>query len=104
MPSSCHNHRWLLAELDGILSGIAADGVIRIEELRYLEYWLHLSQDVIELFPYSFLARLAADVLRDEVVTTAESEEMLAMIRAWSRSWPEEAGLRETVTTESEAL
>jgi hypothetical protein len=102
--SSKHNHLWLLAELEGILSGIAADGVIRVEELRYLEYWLHLSRDCSGLFPYSFLERVVEEILDDGVITTAESQEMLAVIRAWSRSWPEDAGPRETVATESGAL
>lgn len=102
--SSRQDHWWLLAELEGILSGIAADGVILIEEVQYLEYWLRLADEHGALFPYSFLNRVVADVLEDGVVTAAESREILDVIRAWSRSWPEDTGPREIITTESDAI
>ena len=97
-------HIWLLTELEGILSGIAADGIINLEELQYLRYWLLLTQDYRELFPYSFLEVLVTEILEDGVVTPAESEEMRAFISAWSRSSHKEHGVREAFVTESRAL
>ena len=93
-----------MAELDGILSGIAADGIILFEEITYLEYWLNLTDDYSAMFPYSFLNRVVADVLADGVLTAAESKEILDVIHAWSRSWPGNTGLRKNITTQGEAL
>jgi len=74
---------WSLAELEGILSGIAADGIVVEEEVRYLEFWLELHEDYHGYFPFSLFFTLIKKVLEDGIVTRVELEEILSLIQSW---------------------
>ena len=66
--------------LDGILKGIASDGIVTDEECRSLRIWLYDNIYLMGHFPFDKLMSTLDEVLLDGVVTTEESEYVYKII------------------------
>lgn len=70
--------------LAGLAAGIAADGVVKLEEAQFLRQWIesqmaHLDDPVINL-----LYQRISVMLQDNVIDAEESAELLETLRAFS--------------------
>jgi hypothetical protein len=70
----------LLHELEGLLQGIQADGVISAPEVLRLRRWLAENEPYAWRHPFSELTTHLERVLADGVITTDECEDLLFVI------------------------
>jgi|SRR6056297_328527 len=72
-----------LVQLEGILAGISADGIIVAEEVRYLSYWLSLQDDLEAYFPLNLIIEEIYIILDDGIVTGEEARVLNNQIQSW---------------------
>lgn len=70
----------LAHELEGILTGISADGVVNEAESNRLANWLLANQEFEDVHPFSELARHVRAALEDGTVTHEECEDLLFVV------------------------
>lgn len=73
-----------MQRLQGILSGIAADGKITVAELKGLNEWLYEHEHLKTCWPYDELEALIIAVLKDGVIDDAEHAALLAFFREFT--------------------
>lgn len=76
----------LAHELEGILIGIAADGVINADETARLRAWLDENAQFVDISPFAGLVELLQRALADGVLTYAESQDLLFVTRRYTTS------------------
>ena len=62
--------------LNGILRGISSDGVITLEECLRLKKWLYENDYLKGHYPFDKIIELLKEVLKDNVITTDESNQL----------------------------
>lgn len=87
-------------ELLGLLSGIAADGVLKQQEITKLCDWLDANAEVCNEWPASLLVSRLNTVLKDGVITPEENAYLLETIKDVSGQRFEETGLAHGMSTE----
>lgn len=87
-----------LTELNGIISGILADGVVNDAEIWYLQGWLACMADLLPVFPVSLLSQTIQHIVSDGVVSQTELETVKAMLRCFSTYAAPQSGTRQTGT------
>jgi hypothetical protein len=70
----------LAHELEGLLDGIRADGIINDLERGRLERWLQANQPYVHMAPFSELARHVERALQDGQLTLDECEDLLFVL------------------------
>lgn len=70
--------------LFGILDGIACDNVINEHELDTLLNWLKSHMHLMGVYPFDNILATVTDILRDGVITRAESDDLIATIRRFT--------------------
>jgi hypothetical protein len=70
----------LAHELEGLLDGIRADGIINDLERTRLERWLQSNQPYAHMAPFSELARHVERALQDGQLTLEECEDLLFVV------------------------
>jgi hypothetical protein len=70
----------LLHELEGLLHGITADGVINDQEVQRIRRWLLENEPYTWLHPFSELSGHLETVLADGVITADETDDLLFVI------------------------
>jgi len=78
----------LLHELEGLIVGVQADGVITPAEVSRLGRWLAENELYASIHPFSELKTHLEQVLADRAITTDECEDLLFAIRKLTRSNP----------------
>jgi len=73
-------------QLHGVMSGIAADGVIKTIEAEYLQRWMKTNSDLVEIWPFNAINKKLTDYLEDGVIDERESNEFIKYINAWTPS------------------
>lgn len=76
-PGAGHIGFRLAHELEGILTGIRADGVIHQAETERLRRWMDVNQPYVHLRPFSELSLHAARALADGVLTMDECDDLI---------------------------
>lgn len=71
-----HNRDKLFANLISIIDGIVADGVVRDEEILYLDTWLLEANQVIRNGVIKSLSARVSDILADGVITEEERQDL----------------------------
>ncbi|MBJ8705000.1 BRCT domain-containing protein [Citrobacter freundii] len=71
-----HNRDKLFANLISIIDGIVADGVVRDEEVLYLDTWLLEANQIIRNGVIKSLSARVSDILADGVITEEERKEL----------------------------
>lgn len=66
-----------MQRLQGLLGGIAADGVISAEELRALQSWMEENSHLRTCWPYDELSALITSVLSDGILDPKEHDQLL---------------------------
>lgn len=89
----------LAHELDGLLTGIAADGVINAEETARLKAWLDANSAFADVRPFSELARHVEHALRDGVLTLEECADLLFVTGKYTTVNPYFDALRAGIQT-----
>ena len=74
----------LAHELEGILTGIAADGVINADETARLRAWLDENAQFIDISPFAGLVEQLQRALADGVLTYEESQDLLFVTRRYT--------------------
>lgn len=74
----------LAHELEGLLQGISADGVITEEETVRLRRWLDDNASFALIHPFQEIDTHLTRVLSDGVVTTDECEDLLFVVRKYT--------------------
>ena len=74
----------LAHELEGILAGIAADGVINADETARLRAWLDENARFVDISPFSGLVEHLQRALADGVLTYEESQDLLFVTRRYT--------------------
>lgn len=74
----------LAHELDGLLSGISADGVINADETARVRRWLEANEPYADVRPFSELAGHLTHALSDGVVTPEECADLLFVVRKYT--------------------
>ena len=69
-----------LNELNGIIEGIVCDSVINEDEVRNLNNWLNNNKQLRGITVYDNIALIVTKVLKDNIVTSDEQEELLRLI------------------------
>jgi len=87
-------------ELLGLLSGIAADGVLKQEEIVKLCDWLEINAEVCNEWPANLLASRINAVLKDGLITPEENTYLLETIKDMSGHRFEETALAHGMSTE----
>jgi hypothetical protein len=75
-----------LAELNGIVSGILADGVVNDAEIWYLDGWLRCMTDLLPVFPVSLMSQTIHHIVSDGVVSRTELATLKTMLQCFSDS------------------
>jgi len=68
--------------LEGMMAGIAADGLVDLEECRSLQQWLNDNAMLTGNFIYDKLSALVTDALADGKISADESDGIIAFIRS----------------------
>ena len=76
----------LAHELEGILTGIAADGLINADETARLRAWLDENAQFVDISPFSGLVEHLQRALADGVLTYEESQDLLFVTRRYTTS------------------
>lgn len=63
--------------LIGIVEGIAADGKISTDEIRFLQLWLDENRSLYDRHPYNELMPVVAEALRDGQLSADEKDDIL---------------------------
>ncbi|WP_255581184.1 hypothetical protein [Kluyvera sp. EC_51] len=71
-----HNRDKLFANLISIIDGIVADGVVRDEEILYLDTWLLEANQVFRNGVIKSLSARVSDILADGVITEEERQDL----------------------------
>jgi len=71
-------------ELLGICAGIAADGVVNMEEAAFIRSWLEANREAATCFPGDVLVSRLRDMLVDGTLDAEESADLLQMLRQYS--------------------
>ena len=66
-----------IQELQGVLSGIAADDEITELEVEGLRQWMEEHEELRYLYPYTEVSALVADVMRDRKIDADEHKHLL---------------------------
>lgn len=74
----------LCNELDGLLRGVSADGVISTEEAGRIAAWLHKNEEFSDVHPFSELSTRLQRALADGVLTTDEAEDLLFVVSKYT--------------------
>lgn len=74
----------LAHELEGILTGIAADGVINRDETSRLHAWLDANAAYVDIAPFSGLVEQLHRALDDGVLTYEEVQDLLFVTRRYT--------------------
>jgi hypothetical protein len=74
----------LAHELEGLLRGIAADGVIHELEFQRLRGWLDANRGFTHIAPFSELAKRVEHALSDGVLTTEEIEDLIFVVSKYT--------------------
>lgn len=75
-------------ELLGLVSGISADGVVTLDEAKFLHEWLKKNSANIDDPVVNILFKRVADMLEDNVLDDNESAELLEMLRGFAGITP----------------
>ncbi|HBC1013211.1 TPA: BRCT domain-containing protein [Escherichia coli] len=70
------NRDKLFANLVSIIEGILADGVIREEEILYLDTWLLEANSIIQNRVIKSISARVTDILTDGIITTEEKKDI----------------------------
>ena len=70
--------------LFGILEGIACDNVINEHELDTLVEWLKKHMHLTGVYPFDSILATVTDILKDGIITTVESDALIATIRRFT--------------------
>lgn len=71
-------------ELLGICAGIAADGVVNMEEAAFILSWLEANREAATCFPGDLLVARLQDMLVDGALSIEESAELMQLLRDFS--------------------
>ncbi|MEQ1728478.1 MAG: hypothetical protein ABL982_08850 [Vicinamibacterales bacterium] len=74
----------LAHQLEGILTGIAADGIINTDETARLRAWLDENAQFVDISPFSGLVEHLQRALADGVLTYEESQDLLFVTRRFT--------------------
>ncbi|WP_425618020.1 BRCT domain-containing protein [Anatilimnocola sp. NA78] len=66
-----------MQRLQGLMGGIAADGIITAEELRALDGWMSKRESLKGCWPFDELESLITHVLKDGIVTASEQTQVM---------------------------
>lgn len=67
-------------ELIGLCKGIQADGILHIEEVRFLAQWLKDSLSTIKVWPASILAERINKIMKDGIVDDEEKNDLIELL------------------------
>ncbi|EEW5068153.1 NAD-dependent DNA ligase, partial [Escherichia coli] len=70
------NRDKLFANLISIIDGIIADGVVREEEVLYLDTWLLEAKQIINNGVIKSLSARVSDILADGIITSEERDDL----------------------------
>ncbi len=87
-------------ELLGLLTGIAADGVLNESEITMLCDWRDASAEMSAVWPAGVLITRLNEILKDGVITAEESADLLETIRQITGQRFEETGVAHGLSTE----
>lgn len=74
----------LAHELEGILTGIAADGLINADETARVRAWVDENAPFVDISPFSGLVEHLQRALADGVLTYEESQDLLFVTRRYT--------------------
>lgn len=66
-----------MQELQGVLGGIVADGVVTDTEIRELREWVHNSEHLKTCWPYDEIDSLLTQVLKDGIIDADERQMLM---------------------------
>lgn len=87
-------------ELIGFITGVAADNNINNEEILSLENWLNENSNICTKFPANIIAKRVNQIIKGNVVTQKEKDDLLDTIKEIIGHKFEETGLAHGLTTE----
>jgi hypothetical protein len=87
-------------ELLGFLSGVAADGVLKEQEIRSLCGWLDANVNICDEWPANRLVSRINEILEDGIITPEENADLLETIKNICGHQFEETGVAHGMTTE----
>jgi hypothetical protein len=87
-------------ELLGFLSGIAADGQLKDQEIKSLCEWLAANAEMGDTWPANTLISRINQILEDGVITAEENTDLLDTIKSISGHQFEETGVAHGMATE----
>ena len=74
----------LVDELIGICRGISADGVVNQAEAEYLVKWLERNKRYTGIYPFNILYERLGEHLKDGVLDSEESTELLDIVKRFT--------------------
>jgi hypothetical protein len=74
----------LCNELDGLLRGVKADGIISPDEAARIAAWLQRNEEFADVHPFSELATRLRRALGDAVVTVDETDDLLFVVSKYT--------------------
>jgi hypothetical protein len=74
----------LCNELEGLLQGVASDGLIKTDEAARIAAWLQKNEQFADVYPFVELATKLRRVLSDGLLTIDESEDLLFVISKYT--------------------
>ena len=67
-------------ELVGLCKGILADGIIVQAEAEFLQNWLTVNQDAIDIWPANIIYQRIENMLEDDHLDTGEEKELISLL------------------------
>jgi len=73
-----------IQKLTGIVTGIALDDEINLQELEYLDNWMEENEYLKNSYPYDELYNLVTNIIQDKVITKEEHAAFLNFCKAFT--------------------
>jgi NAD-dependent DNA ligase len=71
----------LIDELIGLSRGVAADGIVTIEEAKFLSDWLEANRKIADAWPAKVIYERVREMLSDGILDEEEQHELLGMLK-----------------------
>ena len=86
--------------MNGILSGVIADNVIKEQEVEALVNWLSNNSNINDIWPANIIIKRLEDILEDGVITEGEKLDLLETIKQITGVRFDESGIAHGMATE----
>ncbi len=90
-----------IQEFQGMASVIIYDGIIDDNEIEMITLWLEKHREICDQWPLSELQALIRNILKDDIITLDEREELLSFLSSLASTTPDDRTVVSNIFTEN---